>query len=109
MSGVLTHSPAQIIQQLFVDLGIGTLPETDSDWPISATQEIDGDTAPDDVITIYDTAARRDGRIMDDGVVVEHYGIQAKVRSRTFDDNHAKMNEMRKAGHRLPVSRMISE
>lgn len=80
MSGALTHSPAEIIRNLLVNLGVGTLPSAGGTWPISADQRLD---TPDNVMTVNDTDARKDGRSMPTGEVFEHPGIQIEVRSGT--------------------------
>jgi len=79
MTGVLTHSPADIIRQLLIDLSLGTASGT---WPVYVSQEPD---LPDNVITTFDTAGIHDGRHMPGGEVQEHNGVQIRVRSA----NHA--------------------
>ncbi len=91
MSGALSNSPSQVIQQLLVDLGVGTLPSADGSWPISASQERD---KPDAVITVYDTAGVPDGRTMIDGVMQEHYGFQVRIRSTTHATGYTKASEI---------------
>lgn len=94
MSGALTHSPSQVIQQLLVDLGIGTLPSAGGSWPITASQERD---KPDNVITVYDTAGVPDGRTMIDGVMQEHYGFQVKIRGDKHSTGYSKASEIQNA------------
>ena len=78
MSGALTHSPAEIVRNLLVNMGAGTLPAAGGSWPISCDQRLD---TPDNAITINDTDGRKDGRSMPTGEVFEHPGIQIEVRS----------------------------
>lgn len=78
----LTHSPADIIRYLLVGLGGGVLPSAGGDWPIYVSQE---PTTPDNVITLYNTAGIKDGRLMPTGEVQEHPGVQIRVRA--TDDN----------------------
>lgn len=49
-------------------------------WPISYGQEAE---TPDDVITIYGTLGKDDGRTQIDGELQEHHGVQVRVRSGT--------------------------
>lgn len=49
-------------------------------WPIFIDQEPD---VPDNVITIYGTLGKDDGRTQIDGELQEHHGIQIRVRSLT--------------------------
>lgn len=48
------------------------------DWQSTVGKELD---APDNVVTVYNTAGRVDARLMA-GNLVEHYGIQLRVRSK---------------------------
>lgn len=89
MPGTLTHSPAEIFQQLLVDLSLGVIPPTSSDWGVYATQEPD---TPDKVITCYDTTGIHQGRTMADGEVQERYGTQIRVRSPNHNAGFVKAN-----------------
>lgn len=74
----LLHSPADVVRWLLIGLGVGTDPSLSSAWPINADKEA---ATPDNVITIYDTAGRDDGRSMIDGELFYHYGLQVRVRA----------------------------
>ena len=87
MSGALAHSPADVVRNLLVDLGLGTTPSDAGSWPVYAAQE---PNTPDSVITIYDTAGRKNGRTQVDGEVQEHHGIQIRVRDANHQDGYAK-------------------
>lgn len=78
MSGVLTHTPAQILRQLLVDAGHGTLPASSGTWPVSANKE---NRALDSTITVYDDEQRDRGRVMTDGSrpVLEAYQIRFRA------------------------------
>ena len=80
MPGALTHSPADVVSRLLVDLGVGTDPADGSAWPIFAAGE---PSLPDNVITVFDTVGRQQGRTHFDGETQEHHGIQIRVRSST--------------------------
>lgn len=84
----IDHDPSDIFRQLLVDLGLGTLPEDDGAWPIFDQAEPE---SPDNCITIFDTEGRTHGRIMATGQLVEHYGIQIRVRSNRRNDGKAKV------------------
>lgn len=81
MSGTLTHSPDQIIQQLLVDLATGTLPESADDWPVFCSVLPED---PDNLLATIRTAGIISGRHQYDGEVQEHYGIQITVRGITY-------------------------
>lgn len=80
MSNALTHSPADVVRYLLIDLGIGTDPEDEGSWPIFCDGE--GDT-PDNVITIYNTSGAVQGDVHYNGEVQEHQGLQFRIRGGT--------------------------
>ena len=92
---LLYNSPADVIRWLLVQLGTNTItlasgqtipiglvtdPTTSQSWPCYASDEPD---TPDNVVTIYDTQGRDDGRSMIDGERYEHHGIQIRVRAQS--------------------------
>lgn len=87
MSGPLNHSPAYVLRQALVDLGLGTDPADNGDWPVIARKEPD---EPDDVITIYNTAGRDLGRTAPDQRRIELYGTQVRVRASTPSGGNSK-------------------
>lgn len=89
MSGSLTHSPAQIIAQILVDLGLGTDPDDEDDWPIYAVSLPD---TPDNAMCIYDTQGTMDGSSMIDGEVQEHHGFMVRIRATSHSVGQAKAN-----------------
>lgn len=89
----LLHSPADILRQLLVNIGAGSLPTSEAAWPITTDQEL---PEPDDVITIYDTLGRIDGQSMPEGEIDEHYGIQIRLRSGLHTDGYRKLFAIRR-------------
>lgn len=83
------YSPADIVRQLLVDLGLTE--ESGSSWPayVSFLPEL-----PHEAICVYDTAGNPDGRLMEDGTRIEHPGIQIRVRGRTYLDAWQKANSI---------------
>lgn len=77
MSGLLHHSPADIIRYILVAGSNGTMPSAGESWPINVSSEPD---QPDNCITLYDTEGIDGGRTMNDGERQVHEGIQVKVR-----------------------------
>ncbi len=92
MTGSLTFSQADVIAQLLIDLGIGTDPTANGDWPIYVSEE---PNEPDNVITVFATVGTQDGRTMIDGEVQEHEGIQIRVRSAGYDTGNRKADELK--------------
>ncbi len=91
MTGSLSHSQADIIAQLLIDLAFGTDPTIDGTWPIYVTEEPDN---PDNVITVYDTVGTSDGRTQFDGEQQIHHGVQVRVRSTTHHPGYDKANDI---------------
>ncbi len=93
----LSHSPADIIRQHLIDAGLGTDPDSyqtgqTRNWPVFAAGEPD---TPDNVITVYDTTAIIDARIMVTGEITEHEGYQVRVRGVTHQIGNAKADAIR--------------
>lgn len=89
--GPLTHSPAVVMQELLIASGKCTAPEAGGAWPVYSTTE---PGAPDEAVTVYDTAGRDLGRNMVDPERDEHHGMQIRVRARTFDRGYAKIRDL---------------
>ena len=87
MPQTLSHSPAQIVRQLLIDLSLGTLPSASGSWPVYATHE---PNTPDDCVTVYDTAGTDDGRSMISGELWGHDGFQVRVRGKDHDTGWLK-------------------
>ena len=74
------HSPAEVVQQLLIDAGLGTDPDDGEAYPVYSTNEPDG---ADEVITVYDTAGTPQGDIQYSGESILYDGIQIRVRARS--------------------------
>jgi hypothetical protein len=88
MPGRLPDSPAKVMRALLVAKGWAADPGPAAVWPAHYAGEPD---APDDVITVRDTAGRRHGRSMS-GEQDLHHGFQIRVRSTTHDVGYDKAN-----------------
>ena len=89
MTGVLYHTPADIIAEMLSDLGLGDLEDTlDADpltgWTIFSVSLPE---SPENAILVTDTAGRQFLRNHVTGVKAEHYGIQVLVRGSTSPVN----------------------
>lgn len=89
----VVHSPAQIIQQLLIDLGLGSQHPL-TPWPVFATAE---PNTPDEVITVRDTGGRDQGRIQFTGERIENPGIQIRVRANNHPTGWSKAKEIANA------------
>lgn len=86
MSGILNHFPADVVRQTLIDLGLGA-DLGSAEWPVYSQKEPD---APDDVLTVFDTAGRDLGRTNPDQGRIELYGIQVRVRAGTVSGGGSK-------------------
>lgn len=82
MSATLSDSPAAIVRQLLIDLGLATSPDADPllPWPAYAKSE---PPTPDNCVTVYDTAGTLTGRAHPTGELFGYQGFQIRVRSAT--------------------------
>jgi hypothetical protein len=93
MSGQLADSPEEIVRQLLVDLHLATDPPPapttgeDTSWPVFSPNE---PTSPDNAITVQGTTGVKQARTMQDGDLVEHHGIQIRVRGQDNDTGFLK-------------------
>lgn len=90
MANTLTHSPARIIRQLLIDLGLGSNGGT---WPVFYAME---PNAPDNCISVFDTTGTSDGRSMIDGELFGHEGFQVRVRAQDHDTGWTKADAIQK-------------
>lgn len=74
MSGTLTHSPAQILRQLLIDLNLA---ESSGDWTCRYSHAPD---TPDKAVITFDTEGRTQGRTHVDGETQIAHGVQVQVR-----------------------------
>lgn len=82
MSGELNHQPAKLIRLALVAFGHATHPDntppSNQNWPCYFDDRPD---TPDNLLSIYDTEGRDEGRTQIDGERQELYGIQITVRA----------------------------
>lgn len=95
MANTILHTPAEILRAALVLKGLGVAPAsgTTSNWPCYFDAEPD---SPDGVITVYDTTGIVHGRAQVTGKVLEHYGVQIRVRAKTANECFVKIDEVRK-------------
>lgn len=89
MSGLLAHSPADIVRRLLVALDLGEDPTATSSpaWSVYVGAEPD---KPDNCITLFDTEGRISGNTQADGEIQEYHGIQIRVRATDYATGYAK-------------------
>lgn len=90
----MTHQVADVIRWLLIQEGLGTDPASNADWPVYCNRELDN---PGRCITVYDTEGTSDGRAMATGRLLEHPGIQVRVRAEDGRTGRAKIDAVREA------------
>lgn len=83
----MEHSPAHIVLRHLQAGGMADSSAGSGAWPI--TYGVMPDT-PDNALCVYNTDGRMDGRLMRSGTVIEHPGIQIKVRAQKDAAAHGK-------------------
>ena len=92
---ILAASPAYILASYIIDtLRYMTDYNDGSAWPLYISSLPDGDDIQNNAGGIYDTTGLLDGKDMRDSVVVEHHGIQIKIRSIDQQTGWTKMRQI---------------
>jgi hypothetical protein len=91
MSGMLTHSAANIVRQLLTNLGETTAPADNANWSGFYSFEPE---ERDRVVTVFDTAGILRGRTHVDGETQVHYGLQVRIRSEEYGTGYTKAEEI---------------
>lgn len=96
MPGVLYHTPARIVKQLLIDLGLGADPDATLEadrtpWPVYRGREPD---RPDDLIKVSDSTGPVAGDTMVDSECQERGGFQVTVRSADPETGYRKAQEV---------------
>lgn len=103
--GPLVHSPADVVRWLLAGAGLATDPATSSAWPAYADAE---PGSPDEVITVRDTTGRDFGFEQPSGDLVEHHGIQVRVRARDHATGWAKARSLAVAFDRTLIRQAVT-
>jgi hypothetical protein len=88
----MAHMPSDITAKVLIDLGLANNPG--GSWPVYVGDQVD---FPDTSINVLDRTGYSDGRVMNDGELQAHLGVQIIIRSATFPIGGAKMLALREA------------
>lgn len=94
MTGILNHTPAQVVRQAIIDLVLGTEPSDGLAWPVHDSALGD---EPDDALCVFDTEGRQHGRYQTSGTTPEHYGFSLMSRSLNIVDGYVKLKRIMEA------------
>ena len=89
MPGLLATTPAKVIRQLLIDLGLAS--DGGPSWPAYSPNVPD---LPNVMIAVTDTAGRDGGREMATGERAEHDGIQILLRDVDEDSGFLKAKQV---------------
>lgn len=86
---ILSDSPASVVRAHLITESLVTDPDSAGSWPMYVSSLPGGDNIEDNAAAIYNTTPILDGRLMI-GPVIQHYGIQIKVRANNHETGFAK-------------------
>lgn len=84
----MIHTSAEILAQYMMDVGIFDMPSRAASWPLYVAFLPARENGNDSAV-ISETTGVLDGRYAD-GVYVEHYGSQLRVRSLSYSEGYLK-------------------
>ncbi len=90
----MKHSPGKLMLEWMISKGLGTRSTALQPWPIFLGSM---PTDPDNVLTVYDTLGRKDGRMMPEGEVLIHHGIQIRIRNNDYNVGFKKGSDIAEA------------
>jgi len=88
----MKHTTAQILTKYLMGKGIIETPSKQAIWP-GFISHLPGGKDVQQAVALSDTQGMNDGRIMRTGEVIEHPGLQIRVRSRDFETSFQKATE----------------
>lgn len=91
MSGVLEHSPADIVGQALLDLGEVADPVGTGSWPLGISEDL---PQPDNMVSIFDTQGKMQGSTQPTGEQQTQEGIMIRVRSRNHKTGFTKAHAL---------------
>lgn len=98
MSGTLTRPQAEIVAEIIISLGLGSIveevPVNQLYWPVYA---ITHGSDIDRLVCVYNTAGRLDGSKQSNGEIQEMFGIQIKVRDISIPSGYSKISAIAKS------------
>ena len=98
---MMKNSPASILAEYIVTtLQLLTDPDLDEQWLCFISSMPDGGV-PDNCGTVYDVPGRLDGSMNRTGAVVQHYGVQIKIRSISYNTGWRRIEDIALALDRM--------
>lgn len=79
---MIEDTAATVVAQYLIATGVVSKPGNNQAWPCYVNRQ---PTTPNDLVTVYDTAGKMDGRMMRSGKVSEFPGILVRLRAVSYD------------------------
>jgi len=90
---MLLTSPATILATYIIEQALMSNPVEEADWPLYISYMPDSSDVKTNCGAIYDVPGLKNGRLMS-GTVIQHYGVQLKLRSDDYITGWAKMESI---------------
>lgn len=87
------ETPAGILGIFIIGKGLMSSPILDDSWPLYVGYMPSDPKVKPNIGAIYDTPSFLDGRLMI-GKVIEHYGVQIRIRAEDYETGWAKIIEI---------------
>lgn len=87
----MKQPPTFVLRAVLGSASLVTTPAANGAWPCYVSAMPDETSLPDDAVAVYDTPGTKEGRIMVSGEVIESFGVQIKVRARSYMTGFEKM------------------
>ncbi len=84
--------PSTILRSALIASIKFTLPSTNGAWPLYVTTEPE---KPNQCATLFDTTPVIDGVVQQTGEIMQHYGLQLRIRDPDYSTGWAKANDIR--------------
>ena len=91
----MDNSPAYIMAQYLIGEAYLSDPSSSGDWKVFVGNLPDGDDVDHDAVGCMDTTPIKDGRVMETGETLFHFGCQLIIRSSDYNEGFAKADELK--------------
>ena len=93
----MDYSPAYIMAQYLIGESLLTDPSDSGSWPVYVGLLPDGNGVAHEAVSCVDTSSVKDGRILNGGENIFHFGFQLMVRATAYNTGYAKAQALAEA------------
>lgn len=110
MPELLRASPAKIVQQLLINLGLCVAPGTSGAnvWPVYAPRKPGGTSIPDNIVVVFNTSGEVGKRDHVSQTRSVYHGLQTWLRSRDVNVGDLKLRSIAEAFDKLPPDKEVT-